>query len=37
MKRSKMLIEKKDARGIPRYRLSNIGEVATKSLLEKLL
>lgn len=34
MKRSKMLIEKKDAQGITRYRLSNIGEVATRSLLE---
>ena len=34
MKRSKMLIEKKDVQGIARYRLSNIGEVATRSLLE---
>lgn len=34
MKRSKMLIEKNDAQGITRYRLSNIGEVATRSLLE---
>lgn len=34
MKRSKMLIEKRDAQGVARYRLSNIGEVATKSLLE---
>lgn len=37
MKRSKMLLEKKDAQGIARYRLSNIGEVATKSLAARLL
>jgi hypothetical protein len=37
MKRSKILLEKKDAQGVSRYRLSNIGEVATKSLAERLL
>jgi hypothetical protein len=37
MKRSKMLLEKKDAEGIARYRLSGVGEAATKSLLERLL
>jgi hypothetical protein len=37
LKRSKILLEKKDAQGVPRYRLSNIGEVATKSLAERLL
>ncbi|MFQ5941094.1 MAG: hypothetical protein ACE5KA_05280 [Nitrososphaerales archaeon] len=37
MKRSKVLLEKKDSQGSPRYRLSNVGEVATKSLVERLL
>lgn len=37
MKRNKILLEKKDAQGIPTYRLSNVGEVATKSLIEKYL
>ncbi|MBE44100.1 MAG: hypothetical protein CMO16_02820 [Thaumarchaeota archaeon] len=37
MKRRKILIEKKDALGITRYKLSNIGDLITKSLLDKLL
>ena len=37
MKRRKILIEKKDVLGITRYKLSNIGDLITKSLLDKLL
>lgn len=37
MKRSKMLLEKRDSLGIPRYRLSNIGQAGAKRLIEKLL
>jgi len=37
MKRSKMVLEKKNAQGIPSYKLSNIGEVATRSLVKRLL
>lgn len=36
MKRSKLLVEEKDAQGIARYRLSNVARVSTKSLLDKL-
>jgi hypothetical protein len=36
MKRSKLLVEDKDAQGIARYRLSNVARASTKSLLEKL-
>lgn len=35
MKRSKLLVEEKDAQGVARYRLSNLARVSTKSLLEK--
>ena len=37
MKRSKMVLEKKDVQGVPRYRLSNNGEAATKLLVEQIL
>ena len=36
MKRSKLLVEEKDAMGVARYRLSNIARASTKSLLDKL-
>jgi len=36
MKRSRLLVEEKDAQGIARYRLSNAASASTKSLLEKL-
>lgn len=36
MKRSKLLIEDKDADGVATYRLSNVARVSTKSLLERL-
>ncbi len=36
MKRSKLLVEEKDAQGIARYRLGNVARAATKSLLERL-
>ena len=36
MKRSKLLVEDKDALGVARYRLSNIARSSTKSLLDKL-
>ncbi len=37
MKRSKMVIEKKDAQGVSKYRLSNNGEAATKLVVEQLM
>lgn len=36
MKRNKILLEKKDAQGVPRYRLNDIGKAATRSLIERL-
>lgn len=36
MKRNKFLVEKRDAVGITRYRLSNLGEMATRSLVNRL-
>jgi len=36
MKRSKLLVEDKDAQGVARYRLSNVARASTKSLLDKL-
>lgn len=36
MKRSKLLVEEKDATGIPTYRLSSVARASTQSLLEKL-
>ncbi len=36
MKRSKLLVEEKDAQGVARYRLGNVARAATKSLLERL-
>ncbi|MEM3128501.1 MAG: hypothetical protein QXN83_05850 [Nitrososphaerales archaeon] len=37
MKRRKLLVESRDAQGIARYRLSNLGEVATRTMLERLV
>jgi hypothetical protein len=36
MKRSKLLVEEKDATGVPTYRLSSVARASTQSLLEKL-
>jgi len=36
MKRSKLLVEEKDATGVATYRLSSVARASTQSLLEKL-
>jgi hypothetical protein len=36
MKRSKLLVEEKDANGVATYRLSNVAKASTKSLLDRL-